>query len=402
MSNNGMLALFGIDLPEIPFLSDIFNILTSFGNVIFSILSWILAGLLYGLQRGLFLIIDCVNSIFRSIAGLDVYYVNNVATEGDIVYSLLQNPVVTSVFTSVLVASIFLLFVTTFIAIFKTEFDMSKSNAKGPILGRAFKSILYFACVPVLCILGVYISNVFLRTFDAATSQGAASMSSQVFAAAAYDSNRARTDSSFANEVKNSGLIPGISSNSTQAEVAQAIDVAFRSNLKARGIDSNDNNSTKNLVLDAGDGNHMQGYVWSEVGPWGELTIKVNNFSINEPVLVYYYYDLVSYNYIIGYMASFMVSMLLLTLIIGVIQRIFELVILFVVSPAFVATMPLDEGARFGKWKDAFVKRTLSAYGPVVGMNLLFMVLTFVQDIDIFGYDGSFINLAGFFNSIVQ
>jgi len=397
-----MLADWGFSLPkiEIPIISDIYNMLISFPNVIWTLIAQAVSMLLYGVQMGLFLLIDCVNAIFRSIAGLDVYYVNGVQTEGDIVYSLLQNPVVTSVFTSVLVASIFLLFVTTFIAIFKTEFDMSKSNAKGPIIARAFKSILYFACVPIICILGVYISNVFLRTFDAATSQGAASMSSQVFAAAAYDSNRARNDSSFANRVKQSGILVTINANSTQAEVAQAIDDAFRSNEKARGIDSGDNTSTKPIVIEADWQGHMQGFVWSQAGIFGSYTINVNSFSINNPMLVYYFYDLLGYNYLIGYLASFMVAMLLLTLIIGVIQRIFELVILFVVSPAFVATMPLDEGARFGKWKDAFVKRTLSAYGPVIGINLLFMVLAFVQDIDIF--DPNMFAIGGLFNSIVQ
>lgn len=398
---------------SIPGISDmvnlfknVWNLLCSIPNIFISAISMIISMIFYGIQMGFFLLIDCVNALFRSIAGLDVYYVNGVETEGDIVYSLLQNPVVTSVLTSVLVASIFLLFVTTFIAIFKTEFDMSKSNAKGPIIGRAIKSILYFACVPIICILGVYISNVFLRTFDAATSQGAASMSGQVFAAAAYDANRARTDSSFANRVKNNNVIPGITASSTQAEVAQAIDDAFRSNSKAKGISSDDDTTKKYIEFDITWKGHMQGWAVMSSGVdvlvGGTVKIPVNNFSINNAIVVYYFYDLLpglGYNYLIGILSSFMVAMLLLTLIIGVIQRIFELVILFVISPAFVATMPLDEGARFGKWKDAFVKRTMSAYGPVVGINLLFMVLTFLQDIDIFDPN---MFMGGFFNALVQ
>ena len=405
MSSNGMMGLFGIDVLEIPVLGDILNLLISIPNILITSVSALFGMLLYGLQQGLFIMIDCISLVFKRIAGLDVYYVNGVATEGDVVYSLLQNPIVTSVFTSVLVASIFLLFVTTFIAIFKTEFDLSKSNAKGPIIGRAIKSVLYFACVPIICILGVYISNVFLRTFDSATSHNSHSMSAQVFSAAAYGANRARDDAEFANIVKNSGLIPGITASSTQAEVADAIDDAFRLGSKANGIDSNDNRKYKELVIDIQWRGHMQGWAIVTTGAHpvmgGKAIIYINHFSIRNPLIVYYYYDLFpGYNYLIGFLGSWTIALLLITLIIGVIQRIFELVILFVVSPAFVATMPLDEGARFGKWKDAFVKRTMSAYGPVIGINLLFMVLSLVQDINIF--DPDMIIMGDLFNCIIH
>ncbi len=418
-------SILGIRIPGISDLIDAFvtlyNYIISIPNIIITALQYAISFILYGLQQGFFYVINCVESLFRSIAGLGTYYIDNTEYSGDIVYALLTSETVMAVFWSVLVAAIFLLFVTTVIAVLKTEMDLSKSNAKGPVFGRALKSILYFALVPVVCIFGVYIANVFLQTFDSATSRNASSMANQIFSAASYDCNRARSSSSFAEKVKNSGLVPGITSTSTQADVANAIDAAFRSTLEPRSTTAttsanlsngavlsydestgeytvtltitNDSNFAT-ITLDDLERDHMQGYAifWHNY-------INFDTFSITNISLVYYYYDLLGYNYLIGYLGSFMVAMLLLTLIIGVIQRIFELSILFVVSPAFVATMPLDDGARYQKWRDAFVKRTLSAYGPVIGLNLLFMILTYVQQINIFQPG---VGLNDLFNAIVQ
>ena len=415
--------LFGINIPGISdiinWVGNIYQSVVSIPNIIITAIQYGLSLVLYGIQQGFFYLINCVQDLFRSIAGLSTYYFNGEETTGDIVYSLLQSSTVMSVFWSVLIASVFLLFVTTFIAILKTEVDLSKSNAKGPIFGRAIKSIVYFALVPVCCILGVYIANVFLQTFDSATSKGADTIASQIFNAASYDCNRARSDSGIATTIKNSGLIPGITSTSSQADVANAIDDAFRSNATPNAssgtsgvfspyildydaetdtyslnvaLETSYNGAT--ITLDKNERNYMQGYAVIR-----RDHISFSSYDITNTTLVFYYYNLLGYNYLIGLLSSFIVAMLLLTLIIGVIQRIFELSILFVVSPAFVATMPLDEGARFNKWKDSFIKRVFSAYGPIIGINLLFMILTYVQQIDVFKPGVGINNL---FNLVVQ
>ena len=382
-------------------------------NILITAIQYGICALLYTLQVGMFWIIDMVQSVFRRVAGMEPYWYkqdsgNITSQDGDIVESFLHSDLVWNIFTSVLIAAIILLFVTTIMAILKTEVN-EKDNAKGPVFKQALKAIAYFAIVPVVCLFGVSLANIFLRSFDSATSvEGATSISGQVFAAASYNSNRVRNgqqlagdDSKYSNAIKRlmgvrytvNGTTKqtlNIKESSSQEEVAKAIDSAF---INGYIITIEENN----VVYDYSDkSSYMAGYGYLT----GSKQESFKTFDKTATSLVYYYYDLLSYNYLIGYLASFTIIMLLLNLMIGVVQRLFDLTILFIVSPAFIATMPLDEGSRYKKWREEFVKGTLSCYGPIVGINLAFTILTLVQRIYIFDPEGGGMN--GLFNALMQ
>lgn len=340
--------------------------------------------LLYSLQLGLFIFMDAIQGIFRKLAGLDLYYYNGQQQSGDLVMSLIQSQEVMSVFWAVLVVAIMLLFVTTFVAIIRSEFTEKGANPKGPIIGRAIKAIFYFAAVPIVSIMGIFIANVFLRSLDTATASGATSISGVVFSAACYQGNRARQDADFAREVAGQfGLDPNVA---TQAQVAAAIDTAFRTNSATPG--------DHNLYI--GGKSYMKGYQTY----FGKASINSQNYSIQNFGMVYYYYDLLlGYNYLIGYAGGLMAISLLLTIVFGVMQRIYELVILFVAAPPLIAFMPIDDGAKYKKWRDEFIKKVGAMYGPIIGLNLMFLVLTVLQGVHIFPNDNA---MYAMYNSVVQ
>ncbi len=347
-----------------------------------------IAMILYTLQVGFFWLIDCVQSIFRSMAGLDLYYYQGEEQSGDIVISIITSDTIMTIFWSVLVVAIMLLFVTTFVAIIRVEFtEKGAGNAKGPIIGRAIKSLAYFAIVPVVSIFGIWIANVFLRSFDEATSNQSYALSTTVFFAASHDANRARSDSGFADKIRNNDQLAaalGINSSSTNEEVANAIDTAFLQRSATPG--------DHNMSLD---GNYM----WVVRLMEGD-SMYIETFDCSNFALTYYFYDLfLGYSYLIGFMGGFVAAVLLLTSCIAIIQRLYELAILFVVSPAVVAFMPLDDGAKYKQWRGEFVKRVGMMYGPVIGLNLLFIILAVLRDVDIFYPDTG---LNAVFNSIVQ
>lgn len=370
-------------------------------------LAYIIGLILYGLQIGLFYIIDAIQMVFRRVAGLDVYYSNGVEQEGDIVFSLLQDPTVQATFISILVAGVFLLFITTFIAVLKTEFD-EKDNAKAPVFKSALKAIAYFAIVPIVCMLGIYVSNVVLKMLDGATSRDAESFSSSIFTAAAYDANRARQDADFAKYCYNNHKwIPGMNNLAAydQERVASLIDQAFRGNYVPVVADSGTNTSAPALATGDGVQNYEIMYNGTKLASASVVinrgltsgTLTFSTFSQTNYELVYYFYNPLSYNYIIGWVASIAIAGILLNLLLGVIMRIFELCILFVLSPAAVALMPLDGGDRYKSWRGMFVKRVFSAYGPILGLNLVFMVLTLIKNIQFFPPGG----VGGLYNSLI-
>lgn len=68
----------------------------------------------------------------------------------------------------------------------------------------------------------------------------------------------------------------------------------------------------------------------------------------------------------------------------GLIGRVFDLVLLFITYPVFAATMPLDDGKRFSNWTQSFVGKTLGAYGLIIGLNLVFILLPVIAEFDAF------------------
>lgn len=370
-----------VNVSQLAGLGDLFN------NLIAKIKEIIISPIviiLYGLQQGFFYLIDCVQEVFRSMAGLSHYYYQGEEMEGDMVMSLLMDQTIVNIFWAVLVVAIMLLFVTTIVAVIRSEF--SDKNAKGPIISRSIKAIAYFAVVPVACLLGVWISNVFLRSFDKATNLQSSSLSSTIFFAAAHDANRVRNgDSTLIDKITHdSELLKAFNASASDDKntLATKIDQAF---LKQ--------SPTIKGSLDTSKLNYM--FVMG--GIWGTNSETFTHYHMG---VVYYFYDLFGhYNFLIGYVGGFTAAMLLLQSCLALIQRLYELALLFVISPAFIAFMPLDDGAKYKGWCAQFTKRVGMAYGPIIGMNLMFIILSRLQDVNVFDPND---HIGSMFNAIMQ
>ena len=58
------------------------------------------------------------------------------------------------------------------------------------------------------------------------------------------------------------------------------------------------------------------------------------------------------------------------------------ILILFVVSPYYVALMPLDDGAKFKRWKEMFVAFVIGIFGPIITMKTYLVILPYVVSSD--------------------
>ena len=67
-------------------------------------------------------------------------------------------------------------------------------------------------------------------------------------------------------------------------------------------------------------------------------------------------------NYLIGILGGFVMLVMFVLSSISFIQRIFDIILLYLISPISIATIPLDEGNRFKVWKDMMIGKILSAY----------------------------------------
>lgn len=85
------------------------------------------------------------------------------------------------------------------------------------------------------------------------------------------------------------------------------------------------------------------------------------------------------YNYPLVYIASIGVILIMLCSMFVFIRKIIEVVILYITSPLFVATMPLDGGSTFKRWREMFVGKLLSGFGIVIAMNLVMIFIPMIM-----------------------
>ncbi|MCL2078699.1 MAG: hypothetical protein FWH17_02520 [Oscillospiraceae bacterium] len=89
--------------------------------------------------------------------------------------------------------------------------------------------------------------------------------------------------------------------------------------------------------------------------------------------------------------AWFMVIMLLRIVLIFI-RRIFEVIVLYIVSPFFVSVIPLDDGKRFDGWRDMFISRLLAGFGSIFTLNVFLLMLPMIWNPDLSLSDNTFID----------
>lgn len=412
---------------------------------------------IYLLYASLACVIDVLQLFFRKLAGLDVYYVDGKAVSGDLVTNFIagilginvnatdgvtfEYSALTTVFWSFIVFGIIIAFMSTIVAIVKSHYSYDDKSAKGPMqyVYTAGKAIINMVAVPIIVVLGLYVSQGILTALDTMTSTSSGSVvsmygsdklgliqsvdtvksatglsknktyiyydifgfggaisygsnpnmltakakdlaligaqnqtfSGSLFKVSAYNANRARIG-----QYKISSNILGTASNEytlfgnaeTDDELANMIDTAFACNL------------------------HMDDWHWAN--NWGAISsdkyftnflIKGGSaFSKFNVGLVWYYYDLWQFNFIVGFAGCIVCATLFVNIIMGLIARLFMCIGLFLVAPPLFGLAPLDGGKAGKSWRENFMKQALMAYGAVVGMNIFFLILPYMNEIDFF------------------
>jgi len=107
---------------------------------------------------------------------------------------------------------------------------------------------------------------------------------------------------------------------------------------------------------------------------------------------VKYDFDSDDFNYIAGFTSGVVLILVLGSTVLLFVRRIFEVLLLYLVSPLFVSTIPLDDGATFAKWREMFIAKFFSGFGSVFTMKLYLMVIPAIAGSNIVLYDPSLPN----------
>lgn len=90
-------------------------------------------------------------------------------------------------------------------------------------------------------------------------------------------------------------------------------------------------------------------------------------------------FQLSKFDYLIGFIAAAFLLFTIGVCLIIFVQRIFELILLYLVSPYFVCMMPLDDGERFHRWREMFVGKCFTGFGSVISMRLYLLICPMVM-----------------------
>lgn len=125
--------------------------------------------------------------------------------------------------------------------------------------------------------------------------------------------------------------------------------------------------------------------------------MNISNWQ-NEEGLYYIPYE--HMNIIVAFIGSICLLVVLILCSFTFIKRIFEILLLYIVSPLLIATTPIDQGKRFENWRNLLISKVLSAYGVILTVNLYFMIVPIIiiaPGVIFFGGNNN--NIA---NSVVQ
>lgn len=388
-------------------------------------------------------VLDLFQALVRKLAGLDTYYVNGKAQSGDILVSFMKGilgveggaeySVLSTVFWSLIIFSVILLVLATIISVIKAHYnyDAKKSNPY-TIISNSIKALFTMALVPIVSLIGIYLSQAILQQLDQITSASSgsniasvygsqvselksfgqtryeggkeiatgatiyasydafgfgnptttATFSGSMFSVAAYDCNRVRLGSyspqSAAGDSawQNFGIF--IDDGKDPEVIANKIDTAFANRLTL--------NNSKFASVDGSDSwvNASAYYVGAGAAYRVPMLFGTSTFSKYDVGLVWYFYNLWSFNYFLGFAGIITCLTLFINIIFGLMSRLIMCLALFLIYSPLVGITPLDGGNGFKSWKKEFMSNVLMAYGAVLGMNVFFLILPFLNTISFF------------------
>ena len=394
------------------------------------------------IPKVLYFIISCVLSLidfcqagFRKLAGLDPIIISNETYTGDTIYKIITDalftgryPAVQTVFWSLIILGVFMLFMTSIVALIRLEYnpDKDKGNSKSGVVKNFFKAIFSFAIIPIACLFGMYLSNALVGIVDTATASNAVTnveitqrfdkwsavedsnqdsavygsdtltsrtstylaydifglhipttsqpFSGIIFKACAYGSNRIRNSEGFYNIIVQQNY-DFLNNSNNQATAAEIVDVGFSINAKLK--------TPCNLNTSAVEAYFKDSSLGKNAFDWSYSGIKsLSKYNVNA---VFYFYNLWTFNYIVAFAAVISIGKLYLSFLLYLMQRLFEIMGLFVISPISVSLMPLDDGNALKTWRSTFASKFILLIIMVGSLNLINPVINICQNIQFFG-----------------
>lgn len=106
-------------------------------------------------------------------------------------------------------------------------------------------------------------------------------------------------------------------------------------------------------------------------------------------------YSVVDINYIILVFAVALIFGILGKAVWGLVGRIYQITLLYLMMPVIASTLPIDEkGTRFDSWKNQMITEVMSTYGVTIGLNFFFIMVPVIRESTQIFTDADFVNMS--------
>ena len=85
-----------------------------------------------------------------------------------------------------------------------------------------------------------------------------------------------------------------------------------------------------------------------------------------------------SFNMFTAYLVAIIMLISMFMLSVGLVKRIYDIILLIFCMPLVCGTIPLDDGARFRAWRETFMSKVLVAFGAVLALNIFYLISRFI------------------------
>ena len=361
-------------------LSWAFNLFSSMITILFNFLfSVILQGVvimlgafLQGILFYLLHIVDVFQDFFGVFAGT-----KTVKNDGNEMYLLdvfLTNDGVKQALLAVTFIGVAICFIFTIYSVAKSmgSYALEHKRPISHVMKTAFKSCIAFMIVPVMMFFGSQLSSAILVSTENAIigvtgSDEAPKLSTILFLSGTFgdddESNASFTTGERAKYFSGEKSIYNPAHYLADFDMYPDLDLdniqaIFQSQAKDVGVANKTANDLKNKKENSYD-------------------FSLDDLSKNAKTFPNLFENL--YNYPLVYLVSIGVILIMLCSMFVFIRKIIEVVILYITSPLFVATMPLDGGTTFKRWREMFIGKLLSGFGIVISMNLVMIFIPMIM-----------------------
>lgn len=294
----------------------------------------ILCDIVYLIFSGILKLVDYMETAFNIFIGIDTVTLRSNGNEitGSLLEVLLQQETISMIFWIFTAAGLAIALLLTIYATAQSAFDLDFENKRpvSRVLTAMMKTFIQFFTVPFLVYFMIKLAAEIIKGIAYAMSGGnQTSLGRVVFTIASLDA---------------------------------AKDTAFNISTAAEG---------KVLGTDPSDTVRWPFYSLSGSKDYGKIEV------------VKEYFETIKFDYLIGFLAAVFLLFVMMICLITFVQRIFEVILLYLASPYFVAMMPLDDGEHFGRWRDMFIGKCFSGYGSVIAMRLYLLICPMMMGTEI-------------------